>query len=176
MSINQTDSAKRSLMLSVTHKLARKTQCELKPLFSDSCKIACMSFKMRDFKSLHFHTHTHSFAASSIFSTTSQKHTGGIHAPAAPQVAVALEMSFAISCKRFIFNRLGQKQTSDADLPVPHKTPLQDIAGMGPGPEHQLCSASSRRRTCCRSCRSSARARSRLAMRQRISRANLSML
>ncbi len=46
-------------------------------LFSILYKRVRKSLKTSTFKSLYFHTHAHSFAGSPVFSTTSQKHTGG---------------------------------------------------------------------------------------------------
>jgi hypothetical protein len=47
-------------------------------MFSISYKRVRKPLKTSDFKYLYLHTHTHSFVGSLFFSTTSQKHTGGI--------------------------------------------------------------------------------------------------
>ena len=61
-----------------THSRIHKT-APTTPSFSNSYKRVRNSLKTSTFKSLYFHTHAHSFVGSPVFSTTSQKHTGGIH-------------------------------------------------------------------------------------------------
>jgi hypothetical protein len=62
------------------HSRAQRCQTALpSPVFSISCKRVRNILKTSTFKSLCFHTHAHSFAASPVLSTTSQKHTGGTH-------------------------------------------------------------------------------------------------
>ncbi len=54
------------------------------PLFTQSCKRVRNSLKIRNFNSLSFHTHAHSFAVSPLFATHTQNMPGVYVPPALP--------------------------------------------------------------------------------------------
>lgn len=152
-------------LFSNAYKRARISGCGF---YLEPAKI----LKTSDFKYLYLHTHTHSSSASRLFSTTSRKHTGGMGTLPLLKPKVLL---YALPVRDVFSMRYERKEVEK-----PERRRRQNLRRLHSNRAlvHaiQLCSASSRRATCCRSCRSSAKARSRLAMRQRISRTNLSML
>ncbi len=61
----------------ITRRRNARNELHLNHLLSIACKRVRKILKTSTFKSLYFHTHAHSSAASPVFSITSQKHTGG---------------------------------------------------------------------------------------------------
>jgi hypothetical protein len=64
----------------------------LSPLFSYSCKRVRNSLKTRNFKSLSFHTHAHSFAVSPVFATHTQNNPGVYTPVTSPKSKVSLDV------------------------------------------------------------------------------------
>ncbi len=63
------------------------------PLFTQSCKRVRNSLKIRNFNSLSFHTHAHSFAVSPLFATHTQNVPGVYVPPPTPKSKVLLEVA-----------------------------------------------------------------------------------